>query len=353
MNNTWKTVLAATLGTFAVLAELNLLRTLIRDDREGRRQQRLKRRGRRRVRTQAASRYRLAACAAVAGLAPASFAQEPVPPVQSEAPKAQAAIPVQEKSPYSLQLNFDITNAYFYHGIRQEDDGLIVQPAARATVTLFEREDFKIDGILGTWNSFHGEKTAATTTGDFTNYWYESDLYGGLAITKDKFTLTSTFIILTSPSDAYETVQELDFNLSYDDSELLGKFALHPYALLAVEVGADASDGANSNPGTYLELGITPGFSFDVDKTPVAISFPVSVGLSLSDYFQDSSGNDETIGFAQVGIKASLPLPLADRYGRWSLNAGISALFLGDNTASFNGGDHEQLIGTIGLQLNF
>lgn len=52
-------------------------------------------------------------------------------------------------------------------------------------------------------------------------------------------------------------------------------------------------------------------------------------------------------------MKASVPLPLGDRYGRWTLNAGVSAMFLGDNTAVLNGGTHEQIIGTVGIQLNF
>jgi hypothetical protein len=378
MNDTWAIILAAVLVTLGVLAELNLLRIFIQDWRQGRREGR-KRMIRRAPEDRTSSprptiqrpRPPLRPAAAFA-LAPAlvvgaAHAQEAGAPAQPSSPSSenvpapvepnqsgeQSAAGQATKSPFSLQLNLDYTTAYFYHGIIQEDTGLILQPAAKLTVNLLEDGDFKIEAFVATWNSFHGQKTGASTRGDFTEYWYESDLLGGVALTKGKLSLAAQYVFLTSPSDAYETVQELDFTLAYDDSDLLGKCALHPYVLLGVETGADASDGADSDTGTYLELGIAPGFSFDVGRTPVAITFPASVGLSLEDYYQDATGDDDTFGFAQVGVKASVPLPFGERYGKWTLNAGVSALFLGDHTADYNGGDSEQIIGTIGLQLNF
>ncbi len=362
MNGTWITTLSVALVILAVLAEVNLLRIFINDWREDRRGARAKP-FQQRLDEPAAesrpSRWRvtsrgLAACIA-APMTVGSVAQAQAP--QTDAPPAHtddsATLPESLTSPLSLQLNFDATTAYFYHGIIQEDTGPILQPAAKLTVNVYEQDDLKIDAIAGVWNSFHGQKTAAQTHGDFTEYWYECDLIGGVVVTKGKVSLTGTYTILTSPSDAYETVQELDFTLAYDDSDQLGKFALHPYALLGIETGADASDGANSDAGTYLELGVAPGLSVDVGQTPVAISFPASVGLSLNDYYQNAAGDDDTFGFAQVGAKAAIPLPFGDRYGTWTLNAGVSALFLGDNTSEYNGGQDQQVIGTIGVQANF
>lgn len=378
MNGTWITVLAVAVVAAGVLAELNLLRIFVGDWLKGRREE-PRRAFRRRPEEGAASskpeirrpRLTLGRAAAMA-LAPTVIVG--VAHAQDSAAAARSATPDSEKvaapaglpepgadhdaagasrSPFSLQLNFDYTTAYFYHGIIQEDCGLILQPAAKLTINLYDQRDLKVDALLGAWNSFHGQKTAAQTHGDFTEYWYEADVIAGFLVTKGKLSLTGTYTFLTSPSDAYETVQEMDFTLAYDDGDLLGTFALHPYAMLGIETGADASDGANSDTGTYLELGIAPGFSFDVGRTSVAMTFPASVGLSLDNYYQDSAGNDDTFGFAQVGLKASVPLPFGERYGKWTLNAGVSALFLGDHTANYNGGHGEQFIGTIGLQVNF
>src|SRR4029453_16799529 len=86
-----------------------------------------------------------------------------------------------ETSPFSAQLNLDITNAYYYRGILQEDTGVIVQPSANFTINLLHHDGFKIDALLGAWNSFHSPQTGPRTHSDFTNAWYEMDLIAGVA----------------------------------------------------------------------------------------------------------------------------------------------------------------------------
>ncbi|MBX3358912.1 MAG: hypothetical protein KF745_10845 [Phycisphaeraceae bacterium] len=370
MNSTSIAIVSVALVAAGVLAELNLLRVFLREWQENQRQ-RSKRlssesRGEAILRDGPSMERRLVAAFAIAPSIGASVAHAQGPASQppqaatnstvttsTESPKAEpAGDPSQDdKSPLSLQLNLDVTNAYFFHGIRQQDHGLIVQPAARLNFNLLEEGDLKVDALVGTWNSFG--PNGGSQTSDLVQYWYEADLLAGVVITQDKLSLTTTYTFLTSPSDAYQTVQELDFMLAFDDSALFGKLAIHPYALLGIETNAGGSDGDGTEPGTYLELGIAPGLSFDAGRTPVAITFPTSIGLSLHNYYENAAGDDDTFGFVQVGAKASIPLPVADRWGKWTLNAGISALFLGDTTSSFNGGDDTQLIGTIGAQVNF
>jgi hypothetical protein len=262
-----------------------------------------------------------------------------------------AASPPTVGSAMSVQLNLDFTSAYFYRGIRQQDKGLIVQPAARLTARLRDDPDFKLDGFIGTWNSFG--PNSGTQTGGLSEDWYESDLYAGFTLTRGKLALTTSYTFLNSPSDAFKAVQELGFTLALDDSAWLQAWALKPYATLAIETGSNGSDGPDLDNGTYLELGIAPGFSFDIATTPLTLTFPASVGLSLSDYYQDARGSDDTFGFAQIGAKASIPLGESNRLGLWTANAGISVLFLGDHTRAFNNGDDTELIGTIGLQWSF
>ncbi len=279
--------------------------------------------------------------AASATASPAPAAPAPAAPAPAEP----------TPSPLSLQLNLDFTNIYFYHGILQQDQDLIIQPVARLTFNVYKQDDFKVDAILATWNSFG--KNGGTQTSDLTKWWYECDLIAGVALTKGPFSLTTTYTFLTSPSDAYQTVQELDFTLAWDDSELLGKFALHPYALLGLETGNAGADGPDLHSGIYLELGVAPGFTLDLGQTPVAVSFPVSVGLSMSNYYENAAGEEDFFGFAQVGAKAAIPLPFGDRVGKWTLNMGVAGIFLGDNTAALNRGRDASFIATMGLQVNF
>lgn len=295
----------------------------------------------------------LPAGAAGASGSPASVADPAAAQVQGNNVSSRQSAGERGGSAFSLQLNFDITTGYFYRGIVQERSGFIAQPSARLTMNLYQQDDAKIDAIFGTWNSFHGQRTGASTRSDFTEYWYESDITAGVVLTKGNLSLTTTYTFLTSPSDAFETVQELGFTIAYDDSGLGRPFALRPYVTLAIETGADASDGADSETGIYLEAGIAPTFTVELEKTPLTLSFPVAVGLSLSKYYQNAAGKDDHFGFAQVGAKASVPLPINERYGAWTLSAGVSGLFLGDHTSELNSNKDVEAIGTLGLQVNF
>lgn len=283
------------------------------------------------------------------------------PTAETSSPAAPASGPTTGAAPVetvgtaiSVQLNLDFTNAYFYRGIRQQDNGLIAQPTARITTRLLNDAEFKLDGFIGTWNSFG--PNGGMQTGGLIEDWYESDVYAGFTLTHGKVSLTTSYTFLTSPSDAFQTVQELGFTLALDDSEWMKELALKPYATLAIEAGSNGSDGPDLSNGVYFELGIAPGLSFDVNMTPITLTFPASVGLSLSDYYEDATGGDDAFGFAQAGVKASIPLGQpggVGRFGAWTLNAGVSVLCLGDHTKAFNGSDGTEVIGTVGLQWNF
>lgn len=358
MNVPWSTVLSIALITGAALAELNLARALLREWREGLKQTHRKRSPSKAQNMQQVEQHPLRAfIAAGLILAPclaitAAHGQSaPAQPADAAKPAEPADKPAAESTnPFSLQLNLDFTSAYFFRGFLQENQGLIVQPAAKLTFNAYNKSDVKIDAFVSTWNSIHSEKTGSPRS-EWMESWYECDLLGGATVTLGKWSFTGQYIFYTSPNDAYDMIQELDISAGFDDSDALGKWAMHPYALVGIETSSFATDGVN--PGSYLELGIAPGFSFDVEKTPVAISFPVTVGLSLHNYYQNAAGDDETFGFASVGAKASFPLPLSDKYGKWALNASVVAQLLGNHAAAFNNGANGAFLGTIGVQLDF
>jgi hypothetical protein len=275
-----------------------------------------------------------------------------VPPAsESEEPPA----PVQEESagPFSFEFSLDYLTAYFWRGMVQEDSGLIIQPEATISLELVEDEDWSVSGFFSVWNTIHGQQTGAAGGRGVIDYWYEADLSAGVILARGPLSLTTSYTIMTSPNDAFESIPELAFTLEFDDSELLGKWALNPFATLAIENGANAGEGADSETGTYLELGIAPGFELQAGRIPVTIAFPITVGLSLEDYYQNEEGEDDTFGFLEVGINASIPLPFKSGTGEWQLNAGVSALFLGDHTAEFNDGDDTELVARIGVSVQF
>jgi hypothetical protein len=156
----------------------------------------------------------------------------------------------------SLDVGVDFTTDYYFRGIIQETEDSIIQPHAEIGLKLYEGEGGlnSISATLGIWNSFHGGPTGAD--GEATTdpkFWYESDLYAGLAVGfADGFELGLSYIVYTSPNGLFNDVGELDISLSFDDSKLLGPFALSPSVTLAFEVDGQADGG--SDEGIYLQL---------------------------------------------------------------------------------------------------
>jgi hypothetical protein len=256
------------------------------------------------------------------------------------------AAQAQEASPNQGKISFsggvDYTTEYWFRGIAQENQGIIAQPYANVGVTLFEGEDFGVDATFGTWNSWHWSNPTSAGDDDF---WFESDLSAGLNFDLPaNFAGSVTYIYLGAPGGGGAFAQEVDFGLSYDDSEWWGgNFSISPSATLAVETEAGSDGlGANGNTGTYLGLGVTPSFAVNPDSAkPITLSVPVTVGLNVSDYYETATGvdDDETYGFTDVGLEASGPLTGQTDYGQWSWSAGVHYIHLGDSAQEIGSAD--------------
>jgi hypothetical protein len=198
----------------------------------------------------------------------------------------------------------DVTNQYNFRGIRQNTDGVSIQPYVDFGFVPFKGDGgLKSVGLnLGSWNAFHTQINEEDFgTG---NKWYESDFYATLGFGFSKGSLGMTYTSYTSPADLFAHVKELAFKLSVDDSGALGKGALKPYALLAFELSDDGQADAGSEKGKYLELGVAPGYA----GTKASLAVPIKVGLSVGDYYEFASGEDETFGFFSLGAVVTVPM---------------------------------------------
>ena len=182
--------------------------------------------------------------------------------------------------------------------------------------------------------------------------WYESDFYMSVDMALPKNLSANTrYFVRHSPNGRFATVQELQFTLAWDDSSRhkSEKFGgLHPHVNISFET-AGGSD-ANRGHGKYGEFGITPTYQA-TDKVRVAA--PVVLGFSIDDYYENAAGNDDSFGYLSLGIEARMPLNIPARFGPWEMRAGLELLFLGDNNEVTNGGDSVEIIGTIGMSLDF
>lgn len=259
-----------------------------------------------------------------------------------------------DESRLHFSAGVDFANAYYYRGIRQEDRGVMVQPWATLGIDIYKTDDFTLTPYIGTWNSFHDRATGAAQNDQLDDKWYESDIYFGATLVTGKWTLGAQYGWFMAPNDSWTTIQELQFTAAFDDSEYLGKWALKPAVALVFETGEGKADGQER--GTYLQIGITPGCDVGTREGGDAllrIDVPVMVGLSLSDYYEGSDGEDETFGYASIGVKVSYALPVDDKWGSWTVYASATGVLLGDSTQDFN--DDEDTVGILsaGVSMSF
>lgn len=293
------------------------------------------------------------------------------------APPAPAARATDETA--KGRFGFDLTSQYFFRGIRQASDGLILQPWAEIGWSLMDGND-SVRGLeltLGTWNSLHSDQP-----GGADGSWYEGRGYIDLtAPVGEKWTFGVRYTGYGNPNGGgtfeqadkgFGSVQEFAFRAQLDDRGYLGDLiegGLQPYVMLAFETDGEReyyfgpTSSIDTNNGVYGELGITPSFNTGIGDDDLRLYVPVKLGLSASDYYQDSTtGKDEKFGYLDVGAEIRAPLNfLPNRLGPWQAVVGAHVLLLGDSCEERNkatsdasvSGDEIEFIVNVGLSTTF
>ena len=267
-----------------------------------------------------------------------------------------AAVPAWAQQPASPDVrtvtvagSIDVMNQYMFRGVRQNETGMAVWPAGDLGINLHSG-----DGALkhvrvnvGFLNSLHTGDTGSQ--GPTNQSWYESRLSGALELGFAKgVSLETSYAAFISPNDMFTTTKEVAIKVAVDDSSVLGRAALKPYAFLAFEVDAGPGEGqldGGLKAGKYLELGIAPEYA----ARRVSVAAPVSLGLSLGDYYELAT-EDHAFGFVSVGALASVPLRRSSGSGSWNLRGGVQYHVLGETTKAFNGGDRTLVVGSFGIE---
>lgn len=269
----------------------------------------------------------------------------------------------------SFNTGIDLSHAYFFRGIRQENKGFVAQPYADVNFNLYSNEDASgltnITYSLGTWNSLHTGPSGGDGPAPNTAAWYESDFFTGVALTIDNWEAGITYTSYLSPNDAFSTTQELALSLGMDDSALLGSFSMFPHVILAIETsnsrpnnGTNGGADGGASEGVYLELGVEPILPI-VDPEIAEVSFPITIGLSLSNYYEnglrlgDPDRLNDGFGFFSVGATIAFPLPVSENYGAWSLMGSLQFMTLGNYLEVLNNGDGGQVIGAFGFNIGY
>jgi hypothetical protein len=253
----------------------------------------------------------------------------------------------------SLNMGVDWVSEYFFRGIAQQVGGVNFQPYGSVAFTLVENVGplTALTATPGLWNNWHAGNGNLVEPVD-PEFWYEADLYFTVAATLvEALTLGLTYTAYTSPNDSFGTVQELAFSLSLNDSQWLGAFALTPSLLVAGELTGQADAGRAR--GVYLQLSLNPSYTFaSASVTPLTISFPVTLGLSASNYYEFATGDNPAFGYVQFGPAVSVALGfIPKRFGTWVVKGALELLVLGETLEALNDDEAVKPIGRIGVAL--
>ena len=250
----------------------------------------------------------------------------------------------------AVRAGFDVLNDYQFRGVPQNSTGVVMWPSINVDVAPYSGDGAlkRVGADFGFWNSLHTGDTGSG--GPSSNRWYESRFNATLGLGfAGGLSVGTTYTAYTSPNDMFTTVKEVAVRVAFDDRQRLGRGALRPYALVAVEIdtqlGVGQLDGG-LDAGRYLELGVTPGYAVKRARFDV----PVKVGVSLSNYYE-LAGKDNAFGFFSAGGVITVPVGRAGAFGL-SVHGGVDFQVFGDTTKVFNGGDGHKAIGLVGVELS-
>jgi hypothetical protein len=255
-------------------------------------------------------------------------------------------------------LRLDVVSQAFFRGIMKKNQGLIVQPAIDLGYTVYEGEGDETLRVMnlnfGLFNSLEDEHPGAD--GPWSEGTFHTGLSAGLG---ERWQAGMTYSAYYSPNSAAAgTVEELAFAVGWDDRGMLLDSidsGLQPSVVIAIETDGQ-QDGGN-HVGIYAQFAIEPSFPLgQLGSLDVTLATPVTLGTSLSDYYEDvTGGDDEFFGFLDFGVVATSPLPfLPSRAGAWTGHVGLHWLLLGDNNEERNeSGDTSELIVSFGMATTF
>jgi hypothetical protein len=227
---------------------------------------------------------------------------------------------------------FDVTNQYNFRGIRQNTDGVSTWPYVDLGFAPYKGDGSlkTVNANVGSWNAFNSQIDNFTNLDGkvSSNKWYESDFYATLGLGfGGGVSLGTTYTSYTSPGNWFAHVKELSFKLAVDDSAQLGKASLKPYAIFAFELDKNGQADAGAAKGTYIELGVAPGYA----GKKASLAVPIKVGLSANDYYEFNTGQDNTFGYFSIAGIVTVPVS-----AHFNVHGGAELQAFGDNLKAYN-----------------
>lgn len=237
----------------------------------------------------------------------------------------------EEAAPSRLHALVGLTVSDKYltpRGMIVQDEGVTIQSLFLAFLDVYDgKPDAFINDVTlvgGFWNDYATDSIPEHVgPGSTETNFIEIDPIFGVSVAfAENFKLDVTYTAFCMQILDIGTSEHLETKLSYNDTKLLGAFALHPYLLFWKELDNKATAAANFGiPSSYyFEVGVTPGIKIG----DVKLDAPLRVLLPATDFYGETFADSSTVGLWEVGLKASMPLKFMPKgYGFWDANLGV------------------------------
>jgi hypothetical protein len=243
-------------------------------------------------------------------------------------------------------VNFEFSDKYLTpRGMLVQNEGMVFQPLVLGFANVYagDKEDFinSVTVVGGIWNCFGTSRLPSSDSGgaDKTS-WYEIDPIAGLSFGIAKnFTLDVTYTAFDMQIFNIPFSQHLETKLSFNDTDYLKAFALHPYFSWWKELEGKAVANTDANPVSsyYFDIGIAPSYTFE--KLSLKVEAPCRALLANEEFYGTGAGDSSTVGLYELGVKGTLPMKfMPGGYGNWSFHAGVKYMdFVDDNLIATQG----------------
>ena len=255
-------------------------------------------------------------------------------------------------------VNLEFASEYVTpRGMMVHNQGLTFQPLMLTLANIYHGDSAVNDVTLvaGAWNDFGtaGVSVKPPYGSKPKTAWTEIDPIAGISLgLPKKFKLDVTYSAFAEQILSIGTSQNLEAKLSFDDSDYLKAYALHPYLSFWDELQAKATDadvpasigfpggraGASHpkpGPSYYFEFGVAPAYTF---KNGIKLEAPCRIMMPDDRFYGDYFAASSFIGIWEIGLKGTVPMNFMPAgYGHWSFHAGVKYLdFADDNLYKLN-----------------
>jgi hypothetical protein len=142
----------------------------------------------------------------------------------------------------------------------------------------------------------------------------------------------------------------VDFLVGYDDKDLLGRWSMSPSVTFALETeGTSFGD----KRGSFVGLGLEPTiWASENENCPLSITFPMALGLSIDNYYEEPGRSNDHFGYLQWGLRVGMDLPFVPKEaGTWNFSVTGSGYYLGQSLKRANHDDQlqPQVVGSLAV----